>query len=48
NDVTVSLKAKRNPQAGGIYVFGVTAYSAGENSPGLYLGSRDLRLGGSD
>jgi len=48
NEVTVSLKAKRNPQAGGVYLFGVTAFSVGEDSPGLYLGSRDLHLGDLD
>lgn len=36
--VTVALKAKRNPSLGGIYQFGVTAFSPGENSPGLFLG----------
>ncbi|NEP12664.1 MAG: DUF2808 domain-containing protein [Symploca sp. SIO2C1] len=48
SEVTVSLRAKRNPQAGGVYLFGVTAFSIGDNSPGLYLGSRDLHLGDSD
>lgn len=36
--VTVSIHAKQNPLFGGVYLFGVTAFSAGENSPGLYLG----------
>ncbi|NET57568.1 MAG: DUF2808 domain-containing protein [Symploca sp. SIO2E6] len=48
NQVTVSLKAKRNPRVSGAYLFGVTAFSVGDNSPGLYLGSRDLHLGDSD
>ena len=39
NTVTVSLKAKRNPRGAGVYLFGVTAFPEGENSPGLYLGS---------
>lgn len=39
NTVTVSLEAKRNPNIGGVYLFGVTAFPEGENSPGLYLGS---------
>lgn len=42
--VTVSLKASRNPQGGGIYLFGVTAFPEGENSPGLYLGSGRLHF----
>jgi hypothetical protein len=36
--VTVALQADRNPWQGGVYLFGVTAYSTGENSPGLFLG----------
>ncbi|WP_245817723.1 DUF2808 domain-containing protein [Hydrococcus rivularis] len=40
--VTVVLKAKRNPNLAGIYLFGVTAYPVGEGSPGLYLGSGRL------
>ncbi|MGV2828957.1 DUF2808 domain-containing protein [Myxosarcina sp. GI1(2024)] len=39
NTVTVSLEAKKNPNIGGVYLFGVTAFPEGENSPGLYLGS---------
>jgi hypothetical protein len=39
NTVTVALKAERNPFGGGVYLFGVTAFPEGENSPGLYLGS---------
>ena len=44
NTVTVSLKTKRNPRAGGFYLFGVTAFPEGENSPGLYLGSGQLHF----
>jgi len=44
NTVTVSLKAKKNPSMGGIYLFGVTAFPEGENSPGLYLGSGRLHF----
>ncbi|NEP62228.1 MAG: DUF2808 domain-containing protein [Symploca sp. SIO2G7] len=39
NKVTVSIRARSNPSFGGIYLFGVTAFSIGEDSPGLYLGS---------
>ena len=44
NTITVSLEAKRNPRAGGVYLFGVTAFPEGENSPGLYLGSGRLHI----
>lgn len=43
NTVTVSLKA-RNPNRPGVYLFGVTAFPEGENSPGLYLGSGRLHI----
>lgn len=39
---TVGLKPVRNPDFGGIYVFGVTVFPQGENPFGLYLGSRRL------
>jgi hypothetical protein len=42
--VTVSLKAKNNPEFGGVYLFGITAFSAGENSPGLFLGNGTLHF----
>ena len=42
--VTVSLKTSRNPRGGGVYLFGVTAFPEGENSPGLYLGSGRLHF----
>ena len=38
NTITISLRA-RNPLYGGIYLFGVTAFPAGANSQGMYLGS---------
>lgn len=44
NTVTVSLKAKKNPRNPGVYLFGVTAFPQGENSPGLYLGSGRLHF----
>ena len=40
--VTIALPVTRNPDLGGVYQFGVTAFSPGENSPGLYLGSGRL------
>lgn len=36
--VTVALAAQQNPGGGGIYEFGVTAYPAGENGLGQFLG----------
>lgn len=36
--VTVSLEGRR-PAWGGVYLFEVTAFPVGENSPGLFLGS---------
>ena len=42
--VTVSLKAIRNPREDGVYLFGVTAFPEGINSPGLYLGSGRLHF----
>jgi hypothetical protein len=42
--VTVSLNSERNPMMGGVYLFGVTAYPAGQNSPGLFLGHGRVQL----
>lgn len=44
NTVTVSLEAQRNPSQGGVYLFSVTAFPEGENSPGLYLGSGRINV----
>ncbi|NJL83542.1 MAG: DUF2808 domain-containing protein [Chloroflexaceae bacterium] len=41
--VIIALRA-RNPQYGGIYQFGITAFPLGENSPGLYLGPARLQF----
>lgn len=35
---TVALRPRRNPRFGGIYLFGVEVFPAGEKSSGLYLG----------
>ncbi len=45
---TVGLKAKKNPAYGGIYLFGVTAFPAGNNPRELYLGAGRLHFDGSD
>lgn len=39
NTVTVAVDVNQNPLYGGVYQFGVTAFSQGHLSPGLYLGS---------
>ena len=44
NTVTLAVKPKRNPSTGGVYLFGVTVYPTGENSPGLYLGSGRIHI----
>lgn len=36
--ITVNLKAKRNPNTGGVYLFGVTAFPAGEKVQSQFLG----------
>ncbi len=36
--VTVEIVTKANPKLGGVYLFGVTAYPAGENGIGQFLG----------
>ncbi len=46
--VTLDLKANENPQHGGIYLFGVRAYSEGMDSQGLYLGTARLHFDSSD
>lgn len=42
--VTVALRSKRNPRHGGVYLFGVTAYPAGENGIGQFLGYGRVNL----
>lgn len=36
--VMIALKAQRNPDRGGYYSFGITAFPAGENGVGQFLG----------
>ena len=36
--MTVGLKPVRNPDTGGVYLFGVTAYPAGDKAHGQFLG----------
>lgn len=37
--VTIGLKPKQNPDYGGVYLFGVTAFPRGEKARGMYLGA---------
>lgn len=46
---SIGLKPKRNPDYEGIYLYGVTAFPAGKNPLGLYLGVGRLHFyGGTD
>jgi Protein of unknown function (DUF2808) len=42
--VTISLAARRNLRWGGVYLFGVTAYPAGENGLGQFLGYQRINF----
>jgi hypothetical protein len=42
--VTVSLPVSRNPQTSGVYLFGVTAYPAGSNANGIFLGYGRIQI----
>ena len=44
NKVTVGLKPKENPDIGGVYLFGITAFPTGEKPLGLYLGAARLQF----
>jgi Protein of unknown function (DUF2808) len=46
--VTLKLQPKRNPRRDGIYLFGVTAYPAGADAHGQFLGYGRLQFDGSD
>lgn len=45
---TVGLKPIRNPDYGGIYLFGITAFPTGEKPYGLYLGVGRLQFDSPD
>ena len=45
---TIGLRPKRNPDLGGTYLFGVTAFPAGEKAQGIYLGAARLQFDESD
>jgi hypothetical protein len=42
--VTIALNAAQNPELGGTYLFGVTAYSVGDPTHGIPLGYGRLRF----
>ncbi len=42
--ITVGLKPRRNPDFGGVYLFGVTVFPAGEQANSLYLGAGRLNF----
>ncbi len=46
--VTIGLRPRRNPLSDGVYLFGVTAYPAGEKAYGQFLGYGRLDFDKSD
>lgn len=42
--LTIGLFPRQNPDSGGVYLFGVTAFPAGEKAQGLYLGAGRLQF----
>ncbi len=46
--ITIALKPRQNPGYSGYYLFGVTAFPAGEKPRGMYLGVGRLYFRGSD
>ncbi len=44
--VTIGLRPERNPRFSGVYLFGVTAFPAGEKSHGQFLGFGRLQFYG--
>ncbi|MGV2828432.1 DUF2808 domain-containing protein [Myxosarcina sp. GI1(2024)] len=42
NTVTIGLKPRRNPDFGGVYLFGVTVFPMGKRANSLYLGAGRL------
>jgi hypothetical protein len=45
--VTVSLESTRNPRFGGVYFVGVTAFPAGQNDAGVFLGYHRFNIYGN-
>lgn len=44
SELSIGIKPKENPDIGGVYLFGVTAFPRGEKSRGLYLGAGRLHF----
>ena len=44
NSITIGLKPRSNPDYGGVYLFGVTAFPRGEKARGMYLGAGRLHF----
>ncbi len=48
NSITIGLKPRSNPDFGGVYLFGVTAYPRGDKARGMYLGAGRLHFDSND
>ena len=44
SELSIGIKPRENPEIGGVYLFGVTAFPRGEKSRGLYLGAGRLHF----
>ncbi len=44
SQLTIRLQPKQNPDFGGVYLFGITAFPTGEKPVGLYLGAGRLQF----
>jgi hypothetical protein len=48
SQLTIRLQPQQNPDFGGAYLFGITAFPTGEKPTGLYLGVGRLQFHQSD
>lgn len=48
NTITIGLRPVRNPMSSGVYLFGVTAFPAGEKSRGQFIGFGRLHFYSND
>ncbi|MGF1542591.1 MAG: DUF2808 domain-containing protein [Pleurocapsa sp.] len=44
SQLTIRLQPKQNPDFGGVYLFGLTAFPTGDKPVGLYLGAGRLQF----
>ncbi|MEL6440981.1 MAG: DUF2808 domain-containing protein [Cyanobacteria bacterium J06621_8] len=44
SSLSIGIKPRQNPDLGGVYLFGVTAFPRGEKSRGLYLGPGRIHI----